>query len=204
MTYINDILATLTEAKDALEKLPELREEIRREREDNIRAESELHTALDANLKLQATIDELNAKVRSLEVERDDASFRELETADRLNAAKARLQAIIGSATDVLSQVEPPKAPEPTKAEGPISGSDTVVNQEPNSGLGVANSPEFIGEVKTDTLAPPAPPVETHIPAYVPQPYRGFRVWDRPDGVSWEEFVNGGGEAPSWYVSRSA
>jgi hypothetical protein len=63
-------------------------------------------------------IDNLNAKVRTVEVERDHAETMFLETDEQFNRAKDVLKVLIGNAGDFLRVVEPPK-PEPVAEPKP-------------------------------------------------------------------------------------
>ena len=102
-----NILDVLIEAKNALEQLPKLKEQtvylqhdIDKLREDNGSIANTLHDR-------ESTIEELNAKIRSLEVERDESMFRELETEDKLKHAKITLENITGRASQYLEAIKP-------------------------------------------------------------------------------------------------
>jgi hypothetical protein len=73
-------------------------------------------------------IDNLNVKVRTVEVERDHAETMFLETDDKLIKAKSVLQTLIGNAGDFLRVVEPPK-PEPEPVAEPKAEVDPYVNE---------------------------------------------------------------------------
>ena len=34
--------------------------------------------------------------------------------------------------------------------------------------------------------------------------YSGLSMWDKPDSITWDEFVAGGGQAPAWYHTATA
>lgn len=110
---ITELMKELAAGQEARERIPTLEKSMA----DIIAASDKLAThnqALETNIiGYKQSISDLTAKVRSLEVERDDAGFRELEAADKLNTL---LQAVRGAWVDVNNAavaVDPPK-PEPT------------------------------------------------------------------------------------------
>ncbi len=74
-------------------------------------------------LRLKAKIETLNAKVRSTEVERDDAELRFLEADERTNRALDFIKNTFGNAGSLIQALEPPKPvaePIPTYTEDPL------------------------------------------------------------------------------------
>src|SRR5258707_6209315 len=70
-------------------------------------------------LSYKQQIDDLQAKVRSLEVERDDASFRTMEVEDKLNSTLTDLSSILTIGERIYTRLAPPK-PEPAVEPEPI------------------------------------------------------------------------------------
>lgn len=108
----NDVLSAITQASEALAREPSLRSQI-------IDLESTLGKAQNHNMNLESnirsykeTITSLEDKVRSLEVERDQAQFRTLELEDSF----ASLREAIGHANqNACQQMDKlfPRPPEP-------------------------------------------------------------------------------------------
>lgn len=115
---INSFVGDLVQMAQAMEQLPK----VEAERDElKINLDRALDTVQSRELRiidLNATIAELNNKVRSLEVERDDASFRVLEAEDRehnvLNTLRT-VQIALGQTVDAL---DPPKPEPETEPQG--------------------------------------------------------------------------------------
>lgn len=116
MSTINAIMAELQAGEAAKARVPELTKMI-----DELSAklnESQRHAqALELRAKeRETTIEGLNQKVSSLVVERDDASFRELEAQDRFTTLLESVRPIWSSLGHALNRADPPKpVPEPVK-----------------------------------------------------------------------------------------
>ena len=74
-------------------------------------------------------IESLQAKVRSLEVERDDASFRVMEAEDHAHATLATARAIQEHLNGMIGQLDPPK-PQPEPVHEAVKSIEEV-QQEP-------------------------------------------------------------------------
>jgi|ERR1700734_1572256 len=99
---VHEILNAITEAKTALDREPVLKSRIT-ELEHNL-DKSQRH-AQELELKLMernATIDALQSKCRSLEVERDDMGFRELEAQDKLDALRNVVKTFTAAAESLM------------------------------------------------------------------------------------------------------
>jgi hypothetical protein len=102
----SNFIREISEAYQALEREPELRRQLdelqhhhHRDGEHIARLESRIH-----EMKLHA--EELTAKLRSVEAERDEATFRVLEEADKANAAKrsmSDLHSVLGGAIAAIA-----------------------------------------------------------------------------------------------------
>lgn len=98
--HISSLVSDLVTMAEATRRLPEVERELR---EARAAAQGDGETIARLEIRLQqrnAEIDELRSRIRSLEVERDDASFRELEAQDKVNA----LVGVIDSTLSTLGQ----------------------------------------------------------------------------------------------------
>lgn len=106
----------------AAEELPKVREELAESRNT---INSYLDTIQRLETKLMARANELTkaqGRIRSLEVERDDAQFHALEADDRTQRALEFIKATFGNAGQVIQALEPPVPTpvEPTTPEVPV------------------------------------------------------------------------------------
>ena len=76
---------------------------------------------------LQGQIAKLNAKVRSLEVERDDAGFRELEAQDKLDALRNVVLGVHTTLEKTLPKAEPIVEAPAVAEVAPQAGTSTSV-----------------------------------------------------------------------------
>jgi hypothetical protein len=109
---IGNFVHDLVEMAKATETLPQVQSELAQTRAE---ADAALRTVQDRELAIieyKRQVEELHAKVRALEVERDDASFRALEKEDSLNQVVRFLSGIRQDVDTTLGVVNPPK-PEP-------------------------------------------------------------------------------------------
>jgi hypothetical protein len=85
---VQEVLNAISEASAALNREPEYKSTI--QTLENTRRDLEQHNQrLELHITdYKRTIDELQSKCRSLEVERDDMGFRELEAQDKLDALR--------------------------------------------------------------------------------------------------------------------
>ncbi len=122
MHFIQEI----SEAYEAYRERPMLHRQIA-DLEAVNRRDGETISRLELKLMDRANeIAELNAKIARLEVERDDASFRELVADDKATAAVAALRNVFSSVGEALKalQPEPVQAQPEIKAEPHPEGQD--------------------------------------------------------------------------------
>src|SRR6266403_1801705 len=106
--FVHDLVAM---AK-AMEENPVLQEQIEALKAQLSQAQDH-NAGLEVNIiSYKQQIDDLQAKVRSLEVERDDASFRTMEVEDKLNTTLVDLSSILRIGERIHTRLTPPK-PEP-------------------------------------------------------------------------------------------
>lgn len=109
---ITDLLRELQAGEEARAKIPELQAQSTRY-VNTIDKLSQHNQALELSiLGYKSTISDLTTKVARLEVERDDAGFRELEAAERVNTLTDTLKTLAGNIGDTLRVIDPP-TPEP-------------------------------------------------------------------------------------------
>lgn len=147
MSTVNDIISELHAGEQAKAKVPELERALNAVSSE--RDSSQQH-AQSLELKIsnyRDQIDGLLSKVRALEVERDDAGFRELETADKLSTLLKAVRHATSDLDGSAMQVDPPKAPEkqpePVKepsAERPISAPEAGTSSQSNAASGGAEA----------------------------------------------------------------
>lgn len=140
---VSSVLNSIKTAADALEEKPRLESRIS-ELSREVDALAAHNAGLESNIiNYKSTIDSLNEKVRSLEVERDQAQFR-VETMEK---HYHNLAAAIQFAADELAlsnrSLYPP-APEPTPK--PVAVADAPVTE------GQPASPPFAPTPETPTM----------------------------------------------------
>lgn len=218
MSGMNSILQEMAEAQRAVELVPVLRDEVRAKSEENLKLETKVSNLGNDLDKANQKIRELADTIARLEVERDEISFREMETADKL----ASLQGKIGALVDLAQELKPPVPAEdkPMEAEPePIRAHDdwepqSTEPQPVGSNAAVPTLQESSADTKiaegyggTSSSPQPGPKyedqdtIDPNLGFLKPsQPYAGMEYYQKPIGVSTDDFVAGGGTAPSWYV----
>ena len=106
--FIHDLVAMA----QAMERVPQLESELDQIKADRDKAQSHSQALELHIIEYKATIDDLQSKVRSLEVERDDASFRTMEVEDTLHATLVQARQAQDYINSVIAKLDPPK-PEP-------------------------------------------------------------------------------------------
>lgn len=111
---VHDVLAAITQASQALEREPALQAQVS---ELGIKV-NDLHETVQkrelAIVDYKSQIEELQARIRSLEVERDQAQFRTLELEEAHSKVVGVFRDIANKANITANEVDPPKAVEPT------------------------------------------------------------------------------------------
>jgi hypothetical protein len=213
---VHEILNAITEAKTALDREPVLQSRIT-ELEHNL-DKSQRH-AQELELKLMernATIDALQSKCRSLEVERDDVGFRELEAQDKLDALRNVVKTFTAAAESLMpkpvevAQAEPVSEAVPIRdVPEPSPGFDHMgYRTDPVSEAGQSASPlpssATITQASemTDSARATATPTTD---APLPKPYEG-KTYSQVFGSEYntgcdrDTWVNGGGTYTDFYM----
>lgn len=117
---MSELLKELAAGEEARGRIPELERQVR---DASGALDVSQRHAQELELRARDREDQISgllARIRSLEVERDDAGFHVLEAEDKL----AKLLKAVRHATSDLDgsvmQVDPPKAPEPAPAAEPV------------------------------------------------------------------------------------
>lgn len=148
---VNDVLSAIRSASEALEREPALNAQI-----TSLKQEVDRHAAHNAGLEsniisYKSTIESLNERVRSLEVERDQAQFRTLELEDSF----ASLREAIGHANqNACQQMDKlfPRPPEPVAEQ-----SSPVAEPHPFEGSGGGMSQPIGEQVPASPPSTPNP-----------------------------------------------
>lgn len=184
MTQVHDILDAINEARTALDERPQLQSQV--EQLTKSLAKAEQHScALELHIRnYKEEIANLNAKVRSLEVERDDAGFRELEAQDKLDALRNVVLGVHTTLEKTLPKAEP--IVEAPVVVAPQAGTTSVAAEptsEPTSGSTMYGS----------SYAPETPAQSNPTPMPEPnRPYSG-KAYNEQPMVSRTEWIEGGG-----------
>ena len=116
---VHNFVTDLVEMAKATERLPYAEQELSEARQE-ITAKADTIQRLELKLMDRANeITNLHARIRDLEVSRDDAEFRFLEAEDRTNRALDFIKTTFGNAGSLIQALEPPK-PEPVPVQEPV------------------------------------------------------------------------------------
>ena len=110
---VGNFVHDLVEMAKAMEQLPLVREELEAAKHDVCVGLDRIQILELRLLDRANEIDALNAKVRSLEVERDDAQFQALEEQERTSAFKRFVENVFGTAGNLLKASQPAVEPTP-------------------------------------------------------------------------------------------
>src|SRR6266446_545138 len=116
---VGNFVQDLVEMAKATETLPIVQHENETLKADLSHAQDTIAARETAILSYKQQIEDLHAKVRSLEVERDDASFRVLEAEDTAHSILTQARNAQATLAEVISKLDPPK-PEPVKEPEPM------------------------------------------------------------------------------------
>jgi hypothetical protein len=116
--FVND----LVEMASAFKRLPEVEAELAEARREAAKAMDTIQRLEHKLLDRSNEITEHLSRIRSLEVERDDAQFHALEADDRTQRALDFIKATFGNAGALIQALEPPAPPksEPAAPEVPV------------------------------------------------------------------------------------
>src|SRR6266446_7028382 len=115
---VGNFVQDLVEMAKATETLPIVQHENETLKADLSHAQDTIAARETAIISYKQQIEDLHARVRSLEVERDDASFRVLEAEDTAHSILTQARNAQATLAEVISKLDPPK-PEPVKEPEP-------------------------------------------------------------------------------------
>src|SRR6266403_2366581 len=149
---VGNFVQDLVEMAKATETLPIVQHENETLKADLSHAQDTIAARETAIISYKQQIEDLHAKVRSLEVERDDASFRVLEAEDTAHSILTQARNAQATLAEVISKLDPPK-PEPIKEPEPVlpQAVPTQSYEEPHPFEPLPDAPQGQSE------APPTP-----------------------------------------------
>jgi len=127
---VGNFVQDLVEMAKATETLPIVQHENETLKAELSQAQDTIAARETAIISYKQQIEELHAKVRSLEVERDDASFRVLEAEDTAHSILTQARNAQATLAEVISKLDPPK-PELVKEPEPILPQAVPTEPEP-------------------------------------------------------------------------
>lgn len=133
---INSLVGDLVQMAQAMELLPKVQEELAsaQAKEQSLqRTIDNMAADLEQSRNYAASLEQ---KVRSLEVERDDASFRVLESEDLVHECLSSIDTMQSTLGKLKLKLDPPK-PEPVKESEPAKFDDGGPYNEPQQGQSV-------------------------------------------------------------------
>jgi hypothetical protein len=209
---VGNFVHDLVEMAKAMETLPVIQNELN---QSINKIDSLERTVQDRELAIvdyKRQIEELQTKVRSLEVERDDASFRALEKEDSLNQVVRFLSGIRQDVDTTLGVVNPPKPepvleivpeqkPEPIPEPVNVPEPATAPSSTPSEGSWVPEPTPFVPSGHSEAISTHETPtnVETPPTEIVHGPYYGKRYRDVHHYVSINDWLAGGGAKEDYY-----
>ena len=213
-----DIFDTFIAAKQALDQLPAIKEELHTVRNDLTEANARVADRDELIEIYKLELESLKSSLAAKEAELASATFRETEATGKLNSLRDILSVGVGhtvaaAATPVVTEsaaVEsnPNLAPVPAPAETPFPIAQEVhaQAQEPEGLLAPDIAGLYDPQLATDPNAP-----ANHIVIHIPdgaapntqdamKPHIGKPYWDKPTTMGWGEWSNGGGEVAPWMI----
>lgn len=203
---VSSFVHDLVTMAQATEQLPQLQAECERLKTE---VEAYAQQVQRLELKLLARNDDiegLNSRIRSLEVERDDASFRELEAIDKVDAVKNVVESIQAQAETLKEKLFPKPMelkiePEPVKAEAPVElpkASDWVPSQGQSEVDPTVQSTASSIEPASVSSPPVAETTSASSASQTTSIYSNRYYIDYPGWVSREDWKAGGGTDASY------
>lgn len=212
---VYNILSAITEAKNALEREPQLQSritELERSLNQSQSHAQELETRI---IGYKSNIDHLNEKVRSLEVERDDMGFRQLEAEDKLDALRMVVKSFMANAESHMPKPVEVVQAEPVSEPIPVASTATGSNSNPSpeptqpphpiEATGQSESPLSSSATTTqvgETTAGATSTATHSESAPSPWPYEGKThtevFGDLKHHISFSEWLAGGGSENGW------
>lgn len=205
-SLFNDFLA----AAEAIKERPQLEAKVREAEANRDRADASARFMEERYNNLAADYDAIKAKLAVLEADLAQATFRETEVRNKLEAVVSVLKDTMSEAKAAVELVEPPAPvvePTPEQAEVtidvPFPYTTNTTSAQPSdrptlsSGDGAGDATPTLSGITLD-----APPVPAEAPAF--KPYFDKPYWLKPDNLSWRDWTNGGGDRAPWVKETDA
>lgn len=122
---VSSFVGDLVEMAKAFEELPSVKEALEQAKHESAASAQAVQAREEAIARYKAEIEELHAKVRATEAQRDDAELRFLELDEKTSKALGSLGNIMANLNDAQSILTPPRPqpePEPQPQEHDASG----------------------------------------------------------------------------------
>ncbi len=158
---VGNFVQDLVEMAKATETLPIVQHENETLKADLSRAQDTIAARETAIISYKQQIEDLHAKVRSLEVERDDASFRVLEAEDTAHSILTQARNAQATLAEVISKLDPPK-PELVKEPEPEVLPQTATMEQALTGQGW--HPKQVDDPNLPISPPDAPQDQSEAP----------------------------------------
>ncbi len=173
---VGNFVHDLVEMAKAMEELPQVRDELASKAHELDGALHRIQEREEAIARYKAEIDQLHAKVRSTEAERDDAELRFLDGEDRTRSALDFIKGTFGSAGSLIQALEPPAKVEPVSEAIPMPPAEPeVIHQptmppEPQGGWGQSEHPLPHLDAQSTGLTPNSSETQPMVPSTSPAP----------------------------------
>ena len=181
---VGNFVQDLVEMAKATETLPIVQHENETLKADLSRAQDTIAARETAIISYKQQIDDLHAKVRSLEVERDDASFRVLEAEDTAHSILTQARNAQATLAEVIAKLDPPKPepvkePEPTPAQASWAQAVSDATQPTDATQDQSESPSTISQPSIGIGSEPSAQLVEE-PKPEPAPYSSADVDPEP------------------------
>lgn len=221
MSTVDEMITQLAAGRDAIAKVPNLEARIRDLEHTNENYRTSVQRLEENIIGYKREIEAKSSTIRSLEVERDDAGFRELEAQDRLTTLLRALETVSGSLAGAVASATP-KPVEDVSVAQPQAGeaSASTPQEAPAAGQSASHPPQAVSEAQPQPIAPsgsteggdgaqtatvPSISPSTHSgetssvqPEPSAGPYVGKKYWNHPSYVSLANWLEGGGTEESY------
>lgn len=148
----NDVFTAFMEAAEAIKRVPELEAEVSQLKTNLDAAYQWGHTVTEQRNTFEDNLIDALAKIKLLEVERDDYGFRNLELTEKLD----KLYSMAGS---ILSEAKPKVEPGVSVPQGEHGQMTTIAPLEDPSAITVPTTASPIAPVTSTNPTPEATPV---------------------------------------------
>jgi hypothetical protein len=200
MSDIHNIIKALADAQTAVDRVPELEFEVLHLSEVNAQLESTKSRHEDYIEELAKKLQASEIRANALEAQLDQATFRESETARRLEV----LQSMVRGALDTVTPSAKPEyggCGSPTdQSASPLSPTIDVPSTEPFSSEIVPSAQPSTENASSSDRSTYTFTPEADIVTPVPR-FAGQESWRKPSDMTWGDWKSQGGDTPNWVDS---